>query len=534
MAAANAAAETGQHLSRSSIAHRITFFAMRLSRSHHRSSNGMSLTEVVVAAGTSALLLGGSTVAMRSLNGAMQASSQLNDLRGSSLSGLRLLRAETQRSLHLMVQGGSADDDQQFSNLNHSSYSEALEHCQSISSSQQQEFNPLMGMRMAELDAPVVYGLGMSSDQSNYALVRCGAALDGDGRYDSDAVVLSRVLDNIGITPCTSGNCNTSNDLRSVVAQLDTSLQTNNTSHQRVYPEPALAIRTDSARKLLQLIDPTEPEDAISESFLQPQGQRRELRVGLSFLAYARADKISRSDADFLPTDNSGEDTEASGCAAEGTCSFYGIPVNSTKLHLIVDGSGSMSTCIAWGSTYSSQRRTFFNGSRYFSTRQTCLLTRMEALQNELRTLLDSLADHTLVSLQAFSSPGYLNHRSWLDGATVPLNETNRASALEFVNSLSDGTVTRWGRTEPWAALNLAMTAAEAHTVLFMTDGSPDVDPNGGSWSSADEQPTATTYINLANNRTPGLSVSTVSVGQDATWLELLSNGASGTYEVIN
>ena len=74
--------------------------------------------------------------------------------------------------------------------------------------------------------------------------------------------------------------------------------------------------------------------------------------VDLNFTAYARADKINRTE-DGIDL----ADTGLSGCSKEGDCTFFGIPVTSDKVQLIVDGSGSMSTCIAWGSTYGDQRR---------------------------------------------------------------------------------------------------------------------------------------------------------------------------------
>ena len=57
-----------------------------------------------------------------------------------------------------------------------------------------------MGMQMAELQTPIIYGLGLGKAQ-NYALLRCGPALSGDGRYEKEDVILSKILDGIGVTP---------------------------------------------------------------------------------------------------------------------------------------------------------------------------------------------------------------------------------------------------------------------------------------------------------------------------------------------
>ena len=254
-----------------------------------------------------------------------------------------------------MVQGGTPQDGQSFTDLNHADYSDALGKCQSLSQQAQGVFNPIFGMRMAELDTPVVYGLGMAGNGKNYALLRCGPVLSGDGRYETENVIISPVMENIGVIPCLTGGC--SAQLTTSRLWLLASITAWNPAIQsalRVFPEPALAIETDSMRKLLKLKDPTAAGDAIEFSFLQPPGSRRDLKVNLNFTAYARADKINRieNNIDF-------SETGLSGCSKEGDCNFYGIPVTSDKVQLVVDGSGSMSTCIAWGSTYGDQRRIF-------------------------------------------------------------------------------------------------------------------------------------------------------------------------------
>jgi hypothetical protein len=158
----------------------------------------------------------------------------------------------------------------------------------------------------------------------------------------------------------------------------------------------------------------------------------------------------------------------------------------------------------------------------------------MESLQNELRNLLMSLPSTARISLQAFSSAGYLNHRTWNNGNMAELNDTNRASALAFVNSLSSGDVKRWGGTSPWLTLDKAFANSSAKSIYFMTDGDPNNDRNGNAWSSADFQPTATTYLGINNGRSIKLIVNTVSIGQDSPWLKLISDSASGTYKMVN
>ena len=502
------------------------------------SQTGLTLTELVVSVAAGTLLITGGAAAMRSVGSSMQTSGQASGLRSSAITGLRLLRAETQRSLHLMVKGGTAQEGQTFSDLDHDEYASARAECQALSADQDEVFNPIFGMRMAEVNTPVLYGLGTAKGDQNYALFRCGPTLNGHGKYETVNVVLSRILENIGITPCTTEGCSSGQDLREVVAGLNNSLTDYNKSLTRAFPQPAFAIETDPARKLLKITDPTSQSDSIQFSFLQPPGSRRDLRVDLDFMAYARADKVNRSDDDFLSSENSNGASEGSqgldSCSDDGNCNFFGIPVSSEKLKFIVDGSGSMSSCIAWGSTFGDVERTYFDGSTYIKTRRTCHLTRMESLQSQLRGLIGALGSNTEISLQAFSSGDYLNNKSWEGGKMMPLTDDNRQDALKFINSLSDGKVTRWGGTRPWKDLNLAMEDENANTIFFMTDGDPNYDRYGGRWDQDDYAPTANAYIRMNDKRDSKIIVNTVSVGQQSEWLELLSSGVGGVYKVID
>jgi hypothetical protein len=158
----------------------------------------------------------------------------------------------------------------------------------------------------------------------------------------------------------------------------------------------------------------------------------------------------------------------------------------------------------------------------------------MESLQTEMRNILTSLPASTKISIQAFSSPGYLNHRNWNSGNLMELTDLNRASAITFVNSLSSGDVTRWGGTKPWDSLDKAVLDPDSKAIYFMTDGDPNNDRNGGSWTTSDFQPTATYYLGKNNARTVKLSINTISVGQDSPWLQLISSGSTGTYKKVD
>jgi len=508
---------------------------------HHAA--GYGLAELIISVAAGSVLITGTAIGMRSISSSMDASDRLTSLRNSATTGLRLLRAETQRSLHLMFlnqpnEDGVGQEQKNLTQLSHSDYDQSLTDCATLAEENNNNFKPAFGMKMAELDHPVIYGLGLARNTKNFALLRCGPALSGDGRYEVEKVILSSVLENIGITPCIDA-CS-GDDLSTALQKLDLTLDNENRNASRAYPEPAFAFETDEAAKMLRLVDPTDATDAVLHSFLQPPGVKRSLRVNLNFLAYARADKVNRDESSLLTNNGSNANFPGtnglSGCNDDGGCTFFGIPVDSKAIQLIVDGSGSMSTCIAWGNNYTAKNRTYYNGSRYFRTRQNCLMTRMESLQTELRSLIESLENGTQVSLQSFSSPGYYNHRSLRDGQLITLDDISREEVLEFVSSLSASPVTNWGGTRPWDSLNLAFSNNEATAIFFMTDGDPNYDRNGGRWSNRDFQPTANTYINLNSkpNRSQPLEVNTVSVGQNSEWLKLISQGANGIYKMID
>ncbi|MEY3757919.1 MAG: hypothetical protein RLZZ263_1073 [Cyanobacteriota bacterium] len=516
---------------------------------------GFSLSETVIAAAAGAVLITGGAIALRTISSSMQHSGDLNSLRTSATSGMRLLRSEVQRSLYLVVGGGSHDSERDYTDLNdpnHPEYAASISECKALAGGA--VFNPMFGLKMAELNTPVIYGLGLSQNGNTYALIRCGAPLNTDGHYETEQPTLAPILENIGKIPCTKpagSSCAAPKNsqgkemtLAEIAAAVDTTLSVNpanedldNRSKPATYLQPAIAIKTDKIRKLLKLVDPTDSSDAISFSFLEIPGGTSDAMVDLDMIAYARADKVARTDAYYSvmngDTASASEPTTLSGCTGS-SCSFYGIPVTNNAIALIVDGSGSMSSCITWGSTYNSTTRVYYNGSSYISTKRNCLVTRMESLQNELRNLLMSLPSTVNISIQAFSSPGYLNHRVWMNGDLVPLADTNRTSALAFVNSLSSGDVTRWGGTSPWSTLDKAFANSNTKSIYFMTDGDPNNDRNGGSWSSFDFQPTANTYLGMNNSRSIKLVANTVSIGQDSPWLKLISDGASGTYKVVN
>ena len=98
---------------------------------------------------------------------------------------------------------------------------------------------------------------------------------------------------------------------------------------------------TDEHRKLIRFIDPTNNSDNIKTSFLKVEAINKEITTyPLYFVAYARADKRINSDKKF-------------GNVMDG---LYFQNITDSNIRFLVDGSGSMSACILWGSGYGAKK----------------------------------------------------------------------------------------------------------------------------------------------------------------------------------
>ena len=102
-----------------------------------------------------------------------------------------------------------------------------------------------------------------------------------------------------------------------------------------------------------------------------------------------------------------------------------------------------------WGEGYG-DRRTYYdpNQGTYISRSRNCAFTRMEAMQSELTGILTDLPDETKIGLQAFSTSGRANNKSWQpsEQRLVTISEPGmRDSSIAFVNTLDDPYPTEWG-----------------------------------------------------------------------------------------
>ena len=423
---------------------------------------GFSLPEVLVAASAGVVLIGASTLALRSTGSLINKMDQKAALQQNTTSGTKLMRAEIERSLHLLIHTtATPEQNLAHTNINHEDYRESLNQCKELAKQTQKVFNPIFGVKMSELNRPVFYGLSTSSSGRSYSIQRCGSSMSLDGRYNEKGQHnIAMIIDNIGMIRCNSDQpqCKIEEDHNdATLTKIADTIKFNFSGDKtplRADKEPALRIMTDEGRKLIRFIDPTDEFDGIKTSFLKVETVNREITTHpLYFIAYARADKRTGAE-------------QRNGEVLNG---LFFRNVNSKNMRFLVDGSGSMSACILWGSGYGN-REVYWDGIGYSTNSRTCSLTRMESLQHELISLLSQLSDDTFISIRSFSSAGYQNHRTWKDASEglVKLGKKgSRESAIAFVNSLDDGNPTEWGGTQPWEGLDEASLMKKQTLCIF-------------------------------------------------------------------
>ena len=295
---------------------------------------------------------------------------------------------------------------------------------------------------MIELDEPVLYGMTLARGGRGYSLVRCGAPLTTDGRYqETQELFLSPVLENIGAMPCPrdvidANNC-PDEPLEDVLNTLSYTF-TEGKKAERAVQQPALRVETDENSKLVKFIDPTNADDDISAGFVQNVGSGTKARttVPIYFAAFARADKQINSN---------GEDGD--GGVLSGA--FF-KDINSKRLRFVVDGSGSMSACVMWGEGYGTSR-TYYDPNRAIFNLKNCAFTRMEAMQGEL-TESSPISLETRNRASGFSTSGRANNKSWEPSKQrlVTIGEPGmRDSAIAFINTLDDPYPTQWVARSP-------------------------------------------------------------------------------------
>ena len=163
---------------------------------------GFSLPEVLMAASAGAVLVGASTLALRTTGSLINKMDQKASLQQNTTSGKKLMRSEIERSLHLLISTDETPkEDLAHTNINHEDYRSSLSECRAIAEKSNKVFRPIFGVNMAELNQPIYYGLSTSTTGRGYSIQRCGAVMSLDGKYDETeemtmAMIIISRLDN--------------------------------------------------------------------------------------------------------------------------------------------------------------------------------------------------------------------------------------------------------------------------------------------------------------------------------------------------
>ena len=513
-------------------------------------SQGFGLTETLVALSAGTLVIMGGATALRQTGSLINQASQKTVLRQNKSNGMRLLRSEVERGLHIIINAQNDDNLEDRFKLGSKAYIDTVNTCTDLANSQQSIFKPIFGVKMAKLNAPILYGYGVSPTSRGYDLVRCGAPLNTDGEYienETNQEFLSVVINHLGVMGCSKDadnnfideTCNKDHEDNMDTKSLSEVLnlmptvefaKSESSPWQTPIPtqkQPALRIETDSSMKLIKFVDPNPSDPNTNASYLQISRNGRSLTTEpLHLAAFARADKRR---------DGYGNDNGLNNISI-----FKDI--TSKHVRFILDGSGSMSACILWGDTRTGHYRKYYdpNGGGYFTTDWHCHVTRMETLQQELRTMIADLDGDTHISLEMFSAPGGKNHEQLWElskNGLIRIDEFGvRESALEWVNTLDDiNDVGRWGGTIPWPGLNRAFNDNQADTVYFLSDGKPNSFRDGSFKSNVNTGSEVVDHYITENaarisKNLPSLKIHTIALGIKSDWMNDIATQTNGNY----
>ena len=515
-------------------------------------ANGFSITEALVAVSAGAIVITGGALALRTTGVLINQSADKTILRQNKTNGMRFLRSEIERSLHIIINNTDDPDIEERFKLSATTYQDSMSNCQAIAKAKNTIFSPLFGIKMAEINSPIIYGFGISPRSKGYELVRCGTALDTDGKYiekETSTDFLSVVIDHIGVMGCAKDDENKSIDpncdlevddenspylktLSEMLTEMGTIQFTSAVDSPLRTPiptlrQPALRIETDSSFKLVKFVDPNPDDPNFDFSYLQSGKNGRITTTQPIYLsAFARADKRlgGYGDDDGLQNITIFKD------------------ITSKHVRFVLDGSGSMSACILWGDIRTGNDRTYYNPNSggFITTDRHCHITRMETLQQELRTMIADLPNDTNISLEMFSSPGYKNHDeiwSLSKNGLVQLGGNGvRDSALNWVNTLDNvSNVRNWGGTIPWPGLSRAFDDNEADTLYFLSDGQPNSFSDSSLGYQVNTKSEAVNHYLSENqkrldNNKQKLKVNAIALGIRSDWMEDLSEKTGGNY----
>ena len=110
--------------------------------------DGFSLPEVLVAASAGVVLIGASTLALQSTGSLINKMDQKAALQQNTTSGKKLMRAEIERSLHLIIHTNQAPKEKlAHTNISHADYQTPLKQCNTLAKQSNKIFQPIFGKR---------------------------------------------------------------------------------------------------------------------------------------------------------------------------------------------------------------------------------------------------------------------------------------------------------------------------------------------------------------------------------------------------
>lgn len=175
------------------------------------------------------------------------------------------------------------------------------------------------------------------------------------------------------------------------------------------------------------------------------------------------------------------------------TTSFYGMPILADRLVFAIDASDSMKAPASDDGGPS----------------------RMEIAKAELIRAIEGLGEASQFDIVHFGKSAW----SW-KGELVPAKSTNQKTAIKHVQQIK----LSWG-TEIYRALREAFRSPQADTILFMTDGDPQL--------SLMQDRAALQRIVTQWNRTRHTTLDCITIGTDRKWLRELAEQSGGRYKRI-
>ncbi|MGC6481981.1 MAG: VWA domain-containing protein [Synechococcus sp.] len=471
----------------------------------------VSLIELLIAASIGAVLIIASGLALQSTGTLIRKSQDRTTLQENSTIGLRLMRSEIEGAQFLLVNQTEAFvGDHARSDLGAAEHTALVGDCTDLYTAQGRPFNPIFGAKVSSLDYPILYG--MSVQNGNFTLERCGLPVTANGEYDTSGNLFgASVINNIGAIPCrtdltadqnlvTECGQRTDAERNSIIANADFSFTSGRTPSRAPY-DPALRVKIDENYKLISFIDPTDADDYINESFVNKRAVADSRAVGrpLYFTAFARADEPRTL---FTSPPYSGP--------------FFGV-VTSKHVRFVIDRSGSMGWCAI------------------YDQNDTCFKTRIEALKEEMIDLLDTLDPDVKIGITAYNDEvtKFKGTNSLIE--LGPFGSQVREDAKDFV----DGLYSTSG-TDPWQSVADAFADAETDTLYFLTDGLPN-EGTGNDFGGGDVDdwtPTIDFFIskNLSrthNGKPQPLEVNTTVLGNSFLWMEDFAIRGNGVYREL-